>query len=206
MARRTGSEASDRVKQQLSDWMDNELPEEERPLLWARILQDEELAARWERYHLIGDVVRNRLSPTPATDVADRVGHRLGSEAGSAPRRRRFPGIGALAGGAAVASLVGLVAVAAMQVPGMPGRALLTGSSQASVERTETLPRTPTVGPTVVERSAPEVPSLNQNLDPRTRRRLQNYLADHNAELAESGRAGNLPYLRMTDSETARER
>jgi len=202
MARQTGSEASDRVKQQLSDWMDNELPEEERPLLWARILQDEELAAQWERYHLIGDVVRNRLSSTPAADVADRVGDRLGSEAGPAPRRRRFWGIGGLAGGAAAASLIALVSLAATQVPGMPGPELLTGSSQASVEHTEPLPSTPTV----VEHSAPEAPSLNQNLDPRTRKRLRAYVADHNAELAESGRAGNLPYLRMTDSGTARER
>lgn len=198
MAKRTGRGASDQVKQQLSDWMDNELPEEERALLWARILHDEELAARWERYHLIGDVVRNRVPSTPATDVASRVGHRIRSEKASPPRRRFTAG---LAGGTVAASLIALVSLAAVELPGVPGADLLSGSSQAAIDPTE-----PSHGATtVVERNAPEAPPATRNLDPRTRERIRDYLTDHNAELAESGRAGSLPYLRMTDSEAAAE-
>ena len=64
---------NDKVNEQISAWVDGELPERELELLLARMESDPALAARWEKYHLIQDALRNRLPARVDPGFAGRV-------------------------------------------------------------------------------------------------------------------------------------
>ena len=52
---------SDRIKEQLSAFVDGQLPDAERELLERRLDSDDELRGTWQRYHLIRDAMREDL-------------------------------------------------------------------------------------------------------------------------------------------------
>ncbi|GAB6041651.1 sigma-E factor negative regulatory protein [Endothiovibrio diazotrophicus] len=71
-------------------------------------LRDERLRERWQRYHLIGDVIRGEAAPQIAMDLAARVREQLESEPLHLPVRRRLsPHLGwAMAASAALAAVL----------------------------------------------------------------------------------------------------
>ena len=97
---------SDILNEQLSALADDELPRRELPLLWQRIATDPELAARWARYHLVGDALRGDLPDEVRPGFAARVARALADEpAPSAARQwgRQLAGVAAALAVAAVA-------------------------------------------------------------------------------------------------------
>jgi sigma-E factor negative regulatory protein RseA len=52
---------SDTIKEQVSAFVDGELPDAERELLQRRLSSDDELQGTWQRYHLIRDAMREDL-------------------------------------------------------------------------------------------------------------------------------------------------
>ena len=52
---------SDTINEQVSAFVDGELPDAERELLQRRLAGDDELQATWQRYHLIRDAMREDL-------------------------------------------------------------------------------------------------------------------------------------------------
>jgi len=104
--------------EQLSAFLDGELPDAEVAMVLRRVVRDEDLKAVALRYSLIGDVLRDEL---PAGRPANLVG-RVGAQLDAAPtpaaqvpyRSNRFARIG---GGLAVAASVAMVALFAL-----PGR------------------------------------------------------------------------------------
>jgi negative regulator of sigma E activity len=103
---------SEILEQQLSAFLDGELPPEELHLLLARLDRDPAQRATLARYAMIGECVRSGTPSAAALDVAERVRGALLAETGAAakPRRRPRSGWGVwLAGGAAAA--VALLAV-----------------------------------------------------------------------------------------------
>ena len=100
---------SDILKEQLSTFMDGELPAEECELLLKRVAASSELAETWYAYHVIGDALRDQLAPAgSAQDLATRVGRALSEDQ---PSRRHFSmrRLGTVAAGVAVLGLAGLV-------------------------------------------------------------------------------------------------
>ena len=110
---------NDTIKEQLSAYVDGELPDEERELLQRRLLADGELQSSWQRYHLIRDAMRSELPDyiprnheaiTLNDDTQDVPGDRLHAtaSAGAAISLQRFA---RPAAGFAIAASVAMLAV-----------------------------------------------------------------------------------------------
>ncbi len=107
---------TERIKEQLSAFLDGELPEPESALLLKRLERDDDLRGALSRYSLIGAVLRNDGDVPAARQVAARVSAAIarepsGSMRGIAALRsaallRPFAGLAVAAGVAAVALLL----------------------------------------------------------------------------------------------------
>lgn len=62
--------------ERLSAWMDDQGSTD----TYDEVVADDEAGARWHRYHLIGDAMRNELPPALELDIASRVAAQLESE------------------------------------------------------------------------------------------------------------------------------
>lgn len=71
---------TDRIKEQLSTFLDGELPEQETALLLKRLERDDELRGALSRYSLIGAVLRNDGDVPAARHVAARVSAAIAKE------------------------------------------------------------------------------------------------------------------------------
>ena len=71
---------TDRIKEQLSTFLDGELPEPESALLLKRLERDDELRGALSRYSLIGAVLRNDGDVPAARQVAARVSAAIARE------------------------------------------------------------------------------------------------------------------------------
>lgn len=173
---------SEQVLEQLSAFMDDELPAAEERLLLARLERDPELRAVWERYHMISDVMRDAL-PRQRVAVADRVMAEI-SQVSPMRRRGRLSGWLKPAVGVAVAASVAMVAVvnlpqrnAAMPSEVVPG---LSNSSGQSL-----------LAPGAVKSAAWE------QVQPETRNQLNRYLMQHTQHSSRRPIQGMFPYAHI---------
>lgn len=132
---------SDLLREQLSAFMDGELPREECSLLLKRVSSNTELGECWHNWHLIGDTLRGDLAGGKAHEMAARVARALDAQAqsGSSPGRssrahmkHRFRRRGAaIAAGVAVIGVAGLAgALVSRHVGG--GQVLVPGAAQSA--------------------------------------------------------------------------
>lgn len=194
------------IKQQLSALIDGELDAGSRRFLLRRLQHDQELAASWERWHLVRDCLQHqRVSPLKA-DFAARIaaavqdeGRPAGSRAGSALR---------WAGGFAVAASVALAALLALPGPIAPGpmspgsAGLASATDPTAVASSEVVPSglserdlRPDLAPVTRSVAVTQGGPLRSTaaVDPR----LDAYLMRHNAVLLEAGQDGFLPFLHV---------
>jgi len=109
---------TDRIKEQLSAFLDGELPDTESALMLKRLERDDELRGALSRYSLIGAVLRSDGDVPAARQVAARVSAAIAKEPFRAAALVRLPGREALLkgfAGLAVAAGVALGAVALVQ-------------------------------------------------------------------------------------------
>ncbi|HKK14460.1 MAG TPA: sigma-E factor negative regulatory protein, partial [Gammaproteobacteria bacterium] len=168
--------------------LDDELPAVEQELLAARMARDEKLRARWQRYSLISDTLRNHLPDHADEALASRVMQALEPEA-PLHARRRLPGWARPMAGAAVAASVAVAAVLAVQNvnrQGLERPAPSVASAPAGYGANE-LPasRSPVLDAHWQPAQAPSSPQLDR------------YLVNHNEYAASSGVQGMLPYVRI---------
>ena len=107
---------TERIKEQLSAFLDGELPESESALLLKRLERDDDLRGALSRYSLIGAVLRHDGDVPAARQVAARVGaaiarepvraHRGATGFRSAAALRSIAGLAVAAGVAAMAVLL----------------------------------------------------------------------------------------------------
>lgn len=64
---------TDKLNEQVSALLDNELSDQETSSVLAKISRDYELRQKWERYHLIGDVMRGESVNIEAGEISERV-------------------------------------------------------------------------------------------------------------------------------------
>ena len=64
---------SDKLKEQLSAMLDNELDEQEYELLIHRLKQDRELQSMWSRYQVVGEAMRRNLVNTTTIDLVNKL-------------------------------------------------------------------------------------------------------------------------------------
>jgi sigma-E factor negative regulatory protein RseA len=100
------------IDEQLSAFADGELPRAEAGLLLARLAREPALRARWERYHAIGEALRDGLPARYPRSLAARVAAALEPEPTHAGARRARYGRHAM-------PLVGMAVAASVAVMGV---------------------------------------------------------------------------------------
>lgn len=193
----------DHQEEQLSAFVDDELDAPPGAFL-ARLVEDQESRERWARYHMIGDVLRDREAPLALT-LGARVADALAAEPALL-----VPPVGkpALGPAARVTPLRrwGLAA-------GFAAAALL-GASFVAREPLQPVPVVAEQGPPVIAPAAPvnadgvrpqavawdesrDVPPQNVEFH----RRLNSYLVNFNEQRADLGVPGVHPYVRIVGFE-----
>ncbi len=105
---------TDRIKEQLSTFLDGELPDQETALLLKRLERDDELRGALSRYSLIGAVLRNDGDVPAARQVAARVSAAIAREPAQDRTRLRLPARDALMRGGIGLAIAASVAAAAV--------------------------------------------------------------------------------------------
>lgn len=172
---------TDKVGEQLSAWMDGELPHEEVPLLLKRLEEDRDLRLRLQRFQLIRDAMKGGLPEFVNYRMADRVDADIRKEPavvvvqsdGPHAARKWFQPLL----GAGIAASVAMLAIVGVQ--------MVNSTTQPPVAAQQTAAPSAIIVPqTVVQRA-----SVNrwQVTDPEVARRLNDYLAKHSLRAKTSG-------------------
>ena len=112
---------TDRIKEQLSAFLDGELPDAETALLLKRLERDDDLRGALSRYSLIGAVLRNDGDVPAARQVAARVSAAIAREPAQDGSGIALPGRRALLrSGAGIAVAAGVAAAALLLVQQAP--------------------------------------------------------------------------------------
>ncbi|MGD8378749.1 MAG: sigma-E factor negative regulatory protein [Gammaproteobacteria bacterium] len=186
---------TDKVREQISALLDDELPEAEAELLFQRLSGDATLRRAWGDYCLTGEVLRGNHGDVPAHSLADRVMDAIELEVlEEAPRRRARARAAWLkpVAGLAVAASVAMVAVLALQQDHH-----VAGGQQALTAGVTT---PPTLNPTeaAIPVSYTTRPGVRWDHGERAvQNHLNSYLVNHNEYTAAMRRQGMLPYLHI---------
>ena len=175
---------TDKLKAQVSAFVDDELLSAESELLVRRLCNDQDLRTAALRYTLMGDAMRGSLTAIRA-DLASNIMRAIESEPDdmTAPMAER-PRWLRVVGGGAVAATVAAVAIFALQPDPVGDEPL----SLASQEQAVTVPVDSDVPRQFVTPAATVVrPAGNQS-------RLNRYLIRHNEYATTMGRQGVLAY------------
>ena len=178
---------TDPVHEQISSALDGELPRIETEWLVRRLVTDADLRRRWERYHLISDVLKNNLPPVVERGFADRTYAAL---VAIPPLSRSLGFVRAwlkpIAGVAVAASVAVLTVIAAQMLytDSTPQPLGVAGVKSGLM---------PVVSPQVVDMSQATDEADPDDLAPG----LNNYLLSHSGHSMRSGMQGMLPYVRI---------
>ncbi len=185
-------------KEQLSALLDQELDPGQITGTSGRIADSDDLRGTWDRYHLIGDVMRGEGVRVAGRSVADAVRERIQSEppilAAPKPRARTGPEARWLkpAAGAALAASVAVVAV--YSLPRLTGTAPSGAPIQVAQAPVSINAETP-------RRSGTHWKNLTQ---PQLESRLNRYLVNHSEYASPGGMNGLLPYTSFVGYDTGR--
>jgi sigma-E factor negative regulatory protein RseA len=179
---------SDKLKEQVSAFVDGELSTAEQRLLLARLGRDPELKRSWQTFHLIGAALRDQLPEGVDARLAERVSMAIEQEAAitpAAPRSHRiWHGLLKPVAGFAIAASVAVIAV--------------LGVRQFQPDTAGPGPVVATAPVTSPERGYVRVDSGDrQDRSTRPADFLGRYLVNHNEYAASSGMRGMLPYVRI---------
>jgi len=167
----------------LSAWMDAS-EHEGGDRMADRLLSDSDLGEVWERYHLIGDVLRNEVTAVDHGALTAAILGRLAEEPavlapGNLPRSVRHRRAGTAPGWPRWAAGMGVAAgVAALVVVGVTRMEQHSGGELAAVSAP------------VSERQAVVAfaePALRAEAEPRINSKINRYLADHSKFVASGG-------------------
>lgn len=179
----------DRLKEQVSALLDNELSGVEVDSVLTQLTQQPELRQEWDRYHLIGDVMRGEPMQLQAHEISERVRQQVALEPAiiSQPRRTRAnvwkSGWIKPAAGAALAASVATVAV--LTSPGFFGQG-------ESVQQQLTASNISTESPPIAQTNPGA--RWNNLKQPSMESRLNGYLVDHSEYVSPGAGIGVMPY------------
>jgi sigma-E factor negative regulatory protein RseA len=191
---------SEQIREQVSAFLDGELPNTETELLLKRLTRDAELRESFGRYALIGEVLRGSSHPHLSRNFAARVTAALDGDAtpvGVAPPRLHAPRWWKPFAGAALVAGVAAVAVVALQQRAVgPGRTLSAANQPAVAPASAPLapaangePSQPYTTPVIAEAGGGMLPPG----------RLTNYVFAHSKYSVGLGQRGVLADLLIED-------
>lgn len=188
---------SEQIREQISAFLDGELPTAEQRLLLERMARDPALRTQWSRYQLISDSLRKALPPSIDLGLADRVMAELESvpEHHGAARTSLLRAVKPLAG-LAVAASVAVVAVLAVQQTRAPEPGTVQVATNPMANPMANLAVMP--GPEAYSRvQDTQWTSQGEVQPPQVRSQLNEYLVNHSEYAASGGMPGMLPYVRV---------
>lgn len=191
----TADEANPAMSQ-LSAIVDDELEDVETELVLRRLSRDRDLRERWERYHLLSDVLQGHLPAAFDADFAARIHHAIEAESLSQPVTRPLPSWYKPVTGFALAASVVLVALFGLKLTQTDSA--LVPTAQLAV----TAPPPSVISVPIRVAAAPQQPVDNPN-EP-VDSRLSSYLVNHNGYASMNSVHGMLPYVRMVGYQTSR--
>ena len=198
---------ADKINEQLSALIDDECASAEQTVLLRQLSQNPDLQQRWQRYHLIGDTLKNTLpdafdpqfchrvqqaiaaEPTPLIER-----HQLGDQQQRWRQQRWRPQrwSQSVSGLAVAASLVVAVAIGVIALQ-------QTASETGNQTNTNTIAVNPSPTPMAANSSTSDLASMTQQQagenQPQTR--LNDYLVNHNGLASVNGVHGIMPYMRV---------
>jgi len=169
------------VEEQLSTWMDEELGADESRFLLRRLERDSTLRDRFERYHLIGNAIRNNLPPQIQVDFSKCVAQRLANE-NLKYVTRSWRGVG-----------MGIAASLAITLTA----AIILINRPITTSPTAFSPPPEIVTTSTANNVSPSLTTVSER--PRPDRRIDRFLARHNELLVRTGEGGMVPYVRVAD-------
>ena len=187
---------AERTDEQLSALMDGECDIPEVELALRRLANDVELKRRWQRYHLIGDTIRNYLPESINTGFTDHIMKMIDNEpplqtvaaSSFASWYKPMTGFG-------LAASIALIAVFGLELDfsGQPSGAVAKSSVSAGSGLTASNPGA------IADATSPGVENVDPNRETRDalKSRLNNYLVNHNEYASMNGVQGVLPYVRI---------
>ncbi|HXH04394.1 MAG TPA: sigma-E factor negative regulatory protein [Candidatus Competibacteraceae bacterium] len=197
----------DKTGEQLSALVDGECKAHELELALRRLAKDEELKARWQRYHLVSDALKSHLPVAVDPEFSTRIQRLIEAEPSlqgvvptvesglppsppaKAPGRSAW---GKFLIGVGLAASVALVSALVLRQSPQPEPVAPVASHDA----------TP-VGPVLA--SGRPLPVEHGNpLEADWEAKLNQYLVNHNEYASRNGMQGVLPYVRMVGYETSR--
>lgn len=189
---------SEEHRQQVSALMDGELSPSQASTILRSLEHDPEQQALWERYHLIGNVLRGDAIHTDYRCIAERVHLQLAQEPTLlAPSASRHRGTHRLAPFAGAALAAGAAFLAVFAVPGLFNpTADAPSDAQPQNMAALTSPSDPFRLDSQVQRW--------RGPDPIVERRLDRFLVTHQEKSPTSGMKGILPYATVVSYEPGR--
>lgn len=170
----------DKLHEQISALVDDELEEQEQALLLRQLENDAELSGRLSRFQIISDALQNHLPETLNSGFHARVQAALADEPPVQRQRSGFAGLFKPAAGVALAASIAMVAVLSLQ-----------STRQEGPEAVPAVASAPTHDSYIRAAADDSVPSSEPATVPQN---LEIYLANH-SEYAVS--RGILPYVRL---------
>ncbi|HED15202.1 MAG TPA: hypothetical protein ENI64_00055 [Gammaproteobacteria bacterium] len=184
---------NEKVNNQLSAFMDGELPEQEHELLIRQLTRDPAMLDRWGSYHLIRDAMQNHLPVHVDAGLSQRISAAMEDEPEYLPDEESSPvrqWLRPLAG-FAVAASVAMMAVLGLQNITQPGVSPVL-PELASVKTQPPLIQTVSTN------------GLRWNVQPAIASRLNGYLVNHNESVSSTQLQGMLHYARIAGYEKKR--
>ncbi len=196
---------TNRLDEQVSALLDDELSTRETASVLAKLSRDPELQQRWDRYHMIGDVMRGEAVNLNAGEISGRVRQQIELEPAiiSIPKRDRSRPwrsnwIKPAAGAALAASVATAVVVTAPGLLSMNDTAQPTTASNISntpppqiITAANISPVVPTIP--VAHKAIPGTRWKNLK-EPSLESRLNGYLVNHSEYAAPGTGIGVMPY------------
>jgi sigma-E factor negative regulatory protein RseA len=178
---------SEKIYEQVSALLDNELSSREATEILDHLRERDDLQAQWDRFHLIGDVMRGEAIQVNASEAVARVRESLKSEPAmiAAPKVKTMLlqgplWIRSLAGAGLAASVAALAVITAPHFLGSnPGDAMQLAATEPAV----TVPYSEQRGTRWKNLQQPEVES-----------KLNGYLVEHGEYASPGGIGGVVPY------------
>lgn len=168
---------------------DADLTDAEMEQMLDQCKDDKELRECWQRYHLIGEVIRNNLPPTLNFDISSRVSEALAKEPTVlAPQRRSSTNRNKFfknAAGFAIAASVATIAVFAVNVE--RSAMMAQGQHSGTVQ-------------VVAQTSTQPVKVTSKQTDEKVASKINNFVVNHSANTLNASMPGVLPYARIVGS------
>jgi len=178
------------VATQLSALVDDQLADREIDLVLRRLSRDDDARSRWERYHLISDVIQGHLPAAFDTDFAARVRRAIEAEPLPQPVGRPLPAWYKPVTGFGLAASVALVALFGLKLNQTD---ILQPAAPFAITPTTLSSPTAALPIQTVATTQPLVTPAREPVEAR----LTSYLVNHNGYASMSSVNGMLPYVRM---------